>query len=117
MEKPTSPAADTLGLDGMESNPPCDGKFVVIVGSAVTPGRYADDVSRLLSTAPGSHYLETARSCPVFADRTTGGALIYAVYLGPYATLDQACAARARTVRGAVVQQLTAQPTTRRPTC
>lgn len=114
---PVSPTVDALGLKGMELNPPCDGKFVVIVGSAVTPGRYAADVARLLSTAPGAHYLETARSCGVFADHTASGALIYAIYLGPYGTLGDACAARARTGVGAVVQQLNPQPSGRHPSC
>jgi hypothetical protein len=37
-------------------------KSRLIIGSAVTPGRYQADVARLLKAAPGAHYLLTAHS-------------------------------------------------------
>jgi hypothetical protein len=112
-----APALDPLGIGVPELDPPCDGQFIVITGSAVRPGYYAEDVKWLLSTAPGAHYVQTARSCGVFADHTAGGALIYAVYLGPYPTLAQACAARAHAAPGAITRQLTDEAAASHPAC
>ena len=42
-------------------------KSRLIIGSAVTPGRYQADVARLLKAAPGAHYLLTAHSCASLA--------------------------------------------------
>jgi serine/threonine protein kinase len=115
---PTAAAAAVvpeLGLAEPQRDLACDGRYIVLIGSAVTPGRYPTDVAALLGVAPGSHYLLTAGSCGLFADRTSTGDLIYAVYLGPFDSLQEACSARTRP--GAVVRRLVDTSPTAFPTC
>src|SRR5690348_8050756 len=59
---PRDPA--DLNVSVPMSHPPCDGTGIVVLGNAVNPGQYADDVQRLLDTFPGSSYLRTDESCP-----------------------------------------------------
>jgi serine/threonine-protein kinase len=112
-----APAVVDLGLDVPRTAPTCDGRYIVLVGSAVTPGRYREDVAALLAASPGADYLLTEGSCGSFAHRTTTGDLIYAVYLGPFDSLQRACAAWAEAGDGSVVRQLTDVPATRFPRC
>lgn len=60
---PAETVAD-LGLASPVTRPSCDGSGIVVLGSAVTPGRYAADVSSFLGRFPGSSYLRTDASCP-----------------------------------------------------
>lgn len=112
-----TPVVNTLGLPTPESNLPCDGSYVVIVGSAVTPGRYAQEVAWLLSATPGTRYLRTSGSCGSFSQRTRSGALVYAVYLGPFPTLAEACAARSRAPAESIILQLSGEQVGTRPRC
>lgn len=48
-----------LGLATAMSTPACDGSYVVVLGSAITPARYRADVQRFLDTHPGARYLHT----------------------------------------------------------
>lgn len=83
-----------LALPTPISSPPCNGQFVVFVGAAVTPGAYQSEVARLLADHPGSSYLLSELSCSSLRPRTSEGNSIYAVYLGPFITRAEACAAR-----------------------
>ncbi len=109
-------ATDDLALPTPAARPACDGRFIVLVGSAVNPERYRRDVAALLAKAPGTSYVLTAHSCGSFQDRTASGDFIYAVYLGPFDTADKACAARTK-VGGKPVRQLSNMPATKFPSC
>jgi hypothetical protein len=115
---PQSPApVDDLGLGVPEVAPECDGSYIVIVGSAVTPERYSTDVAALLAAHPGSHYVRTARSCGSFQDVTASGDPIYAVYLGPYSRLGDACSARSIVGFDSMVREVSSAAPTAFPTC
>jgi serine/threonine protein kinase, bacterial len=88
-----------LGLPAPVTRPVCDGRFITVVGSAIRPGSYETDVARFLRLHPGSAYLFAEASCPSLRPRLPDGTGIYAVYLGPFPTQAQACAAR-RTAGG-----------------
>lgn len=76
-----------LGIPGAPiSFPACDGLFALFVGSAVTPGQYADDVAAFLAVNPGSTYVHNARACTSLRGFTEEGNRIYGVYYGPFAT-------------------------------
>ncbi len=91
----TSVSAGTdLGLATAMSTPACDGSFIVILGSAVTPARYRADVQRFLDAHPGAAYLHAPTTGCGSLRQQLNGADIYAVYGGPFATKDSACAQR-----------------------
>ncbi|WP_370962306.1 serine/threonine-protein kinase [Amycolatopsis sp. cg9] len=92
-----------LGLATAMSTPACDGSFVVILGSAVTPARYRADVQRFLDTHPGSSYLHAPTTGCGSLRQRLNGADVYAVYAGPFATKETACARRSG---GAYVKRL-----------
>jgi hypothetical protein len=88
---PRDPA--DLNVSVPMSHPPCDGAGIVVLGNAVTPGQYAEDVQRLLDTFPGSSYLRTDESCPSLRHASDAGNPIYAVYRVAGRTYDDICAA------------------------
>jgi serine/threonine-protein kinase len=65
-KRPTATASATpsgdLNLGIPMSRPACDGTGIVIVGNAITPDRYREEVSQLLTDNPGSTYLRTDMS-------------------------------------------------------
>jgi serine/threonine-protein kinase len=99
-------AARDLGLAQAVSVPVCDGSFAVFVGAATVADSHADDVRRLLAAFPGSRYLHSLQGCPSLRDRLDDGDDFYAVYLGPFATPEAACTARAAAGDGAYVRPL-----------
>ncbi len=92
-----------LGLATAMSTPACDGSFVVILGSAITPARYRADVQRFLDAHPGSAYLHAPSTGCGSLRQQVNGADVYAVYSGPFGTKDAACAHRSG---GAYVKRL-----------
>ncbi|RBY82643.1 hypothetical protein [Blastococcus sp. TF02A-26] len=72
--------------------PPCDGSYVLIVGSVTTPIGYQDAVVRLLDATPGAQWFTTEGTCGSLRDRSDGGTLIHTVYLGPFPTAEAALA-------------------------
>lgn len=84
-----------LGLSVPISSPTCDGRAVLILGNAVTPGGYERDVAALLEAHPGASYLRTDRSCGSLRDRDDDGDAIYAVYREVGHGRADACAALA----------------------
>jgi serine/threonine-protein kinase len=82
-----------LGLSTPISYPSCDGEGIVVLGNAVTPGRYVSDVQRLLNMFPGASYLRTDRACPSLRQSTETGNPIYAVYRVPGPTQRDVCGA------------------------
>jgi hypothetical protein len=75
------------------SHPACDATGIVVLGSAVTPGRYDADVQRLHADNPGSSYLRTDESCPSLRQTTGAGNPIYAVYRVAGRTPQEVCSA------------------------
>lgn len=88
---PQAPPNHDLGLAIPLSHPPCDGQAVVILGSVITPGRYAEGVQRLLDLHPGASYLRTDESCTSLRQATEEGNPIYAVYAPGGRTQDEVC--------------------------
>lgn len=82
-----------LGLSQPILNEPCDGRYITFVGSAVGDRPYADVVTQLLASYPGSNYIWT-KSCPSLRQVFQDGSDIYGVVFGPYGTAAEACDAR-----------------------
>ena len=103
---PAPPAAD-LGVSTPISEPPCDGGYIVVVGSAVAQDRYADDIQRFLDDHPGAKYLHAVSTgCSSLRKIYDDGTEIYAAYLGPYASQEDACAEKDAAGGGAFVRIL-----------
>ncbi len=72
--------------------PPCDGSYVLVVGSVTTPVGYQEAVVRLLEATPGARWFTTEGTCGSLRERSEGGTLIHTVYLGPFPTAEAALA-------------------------
>ncbi|MGY1771367.1 hypothetical protein [Blastococcus sp. SYSU D00813] len=72
--------------------PPCDGSFVLVVGSVTTPVGYQEAVVRLLEATPGARWFTTEGTCGSLRGRSDDGTLIHTVYLGPFPTAEAALA-------------------------
>ena len=96
-----------LGLTEMISRVPCDGRAIVLLGSAATPSAYTSDVQKLLQVHPGSHYLRTDQACGSLTQRSDDGHRIYAVFYGPYGETATACEVLQLTGGDAQVRVLT----------
>jgi len=75
------------------SQPTCDGSGIVVLGSAIRPGNYDDEIQRLLNRFPGAGYLRTDYTCPSLRPRSDAGTPIYAVYRPAGRTQSDVCAA------------------------
>jgi uncharacterized RDD family membrane protein YckC len=113
--EPGSTSSADLGLAEPISRPGCDGEYAVFVGAAVKPLSYATDVQRLLGQHPGSSYVFTPASCTSLRSHVENGNDIYAVFYGPYATSQKACARKSAAGVDAYVRRLdkTTPPGTR----
>ncbi|UVE95074.1 hypothetical protein [Dietzia sp. B32] len=80
-----------LGLSTPMTRPLCDGRGIVVLYSAVTPGAYAQEISSALATYPGSSYLRTDMACPSLRPRDENGNVIYAVYQPSGYTRQELC--------------------------
>ncbi|SRR6478609_658665 len=96
-----------LGLTEIISQVPCDGRVIVLLGSATTPSAYASEVQQLLQVHPGSHYLRTDQACSSLAQRSDDGHPIYAAFYGPYGETSKACEVLRLTGGNAQVRVLT----------
>jgi hypothetical protein len=106
---PVAAREGDLAVSRPIGNLACTGGYVTLVGSAVTPGRYAQDVSAFLDAHPGASYLYAPSSCRSFRPYVSGNA-VYAVYLGPFPSAAAACAARDARGGDANVRQLVDRP-------
>lgn len=95
-----------LGLSVPMTRPECDGSYAVFIGASVDPSRNTADMERFLSANPGAKYLRTDQSCQSLRQRTPSGQVIYAAFLGPYATQTEACTALANAPSGAYIKPL-----------
>jgi len=104
-----------LGLATPMSTPACDGSYVVVLGSAVTPARYRADVQQFLAANPGAGYLHAPSTGCGSLRQQLNGADVYAVFAGPFTTKAAACARRSG---GAYVKRLdTTTPATQVISC
>ena len=55
------------------SRPACDGRGIVVLYSAVTPGSYAQEIASALARFPGASYLRTDMACPSLRPRDENG--------------------------------------------
>lgn len=69
-----------LGLATPMARPSCDGRGIVVLHSAVTPGAYATEIRDALATYPAAGYLRADMACPSLRQRDQNGNPIYAVF-------------------------------------
>jgi hypothetical protein len=77
----------------------CDAGYIVVLGSALDAGSFADTAAVLSATFPSTNYLISGSSCFNFRSQS---ALV--LYEGPYATVDTACTVRIAGTRDAYVK-------------
>ncbi|MBJ8348239.1 serine/threonine-protein kinase [Antrihabitans sp. YC2-6] len=82
-----------LNVSAPITQPLCDGTGIVVLGSAVTPGRYETEIQQFLDEFPGADYLRTDHACPSLRQETEEGNPIYAVYRPAGRTQTAICAA------------------------
>lgn len=73
------------------TQPSCDGSGIVVLGSAVVPGKYDSEIQRLLNAHPGAFYLRTDHACPSLRQVSDAGTPIYAVYRPGGRTQGEVC--------------------------
>ena len=81
-----------LGLSTPITRPSCDGRGIVVLHSAVTPGSYESEIRTALANNPGAKYLRTDQSCPSLRQTGDNGNIIYAVYRDSGYTRAEVCA-------------------------
>ncbi|WP_255584372.1 hypothetical protein [Dietzia sp. ANT_WB102] len=86
-----SGATGDLGLSTPMTRPACDGRGIVVLFSAVTPGAYAQEIASALDVNPGASYLRTDMACPSLRSRDENGNVIYAVYRPSGYTRQELC--------------------------
>ena len=74
------------------SDPPCDGRTIVVLGNITTPGMYPAGVQGLLDAHPGAYYLRTDQSCPSLRQASDEGNPIYTVFEFAGRSESEACA-------------------------
>ncbi|TDV40942.1 serine/threonine-protein kinase [Actinophytocola oryzae] len=100
-----APSPD-LALSVPLTTPACDGGYIVIVGSAVDPSRYGQDVQAFLDANPGSSYLHAPTTGCQSLRARRDGVDIYSVYFGPFTDRAQACARRGAMGEDAYLRRL-----------
>lgn len=94
-----------LGIPGVPmSQPACDGKYVTFLAAARDTSGPA--MEQALESFPGSHYLRTDQTCPSLNSPASDGAPLYRIYVGPFAEVADACAARSQGTQGSFVKRL-----------
>ena len=91
VDRGVSSVAGDLGLAVPMTLPSCDGRGIVVLYSAVTPGAYAQEIASALAQNPGASYLRTDMACPSLRPRDENGNVIYAVYRPSGYSLQQLC--------------------------
>lgn len=90
----------------------CDRSYIVVLGSALDRGAFADTAAGLGAQYPGAKFLSTGSSCLNFRSQSA-----YVLYEGPYATVGDACAARFAGTRDAYVKVADPTVTDRTVSC
>ncbi|HEU5474662.1 MAG TPA: serine/threonine-protein kinase [Actinophytocola sp.] len=100
-----APNAD-LSVSVPLSTPACDGSYVLIVGSAITPQQYQRTVQTFLDQYPGARYFHAPSTGCRSLRHQLDGADIYSIYYGPFPDKETACARRATTGGDSFVRRL-----------
>jgi serine/threonine-protein kinase len=88
----TAPPSPDLSVSVPLSTPACDGSYIVVVGSAVNAKLYQRTVQGFLDANPGARYLHAPSTGCHSLRQQIDGVDVYAVYFGPFADEDSACA-------------------------
>ena len=92
--EPTEPAGeDPLGVGAPLLNQPCEGQVLVVLASSGVPSTYVSDLTAETDDVPETKYLRTDQSCDAFYPDLDGQP-IYAMYIGPFDSIQEACAER-----------------------
>lgn len=91
-QRPPAVQDGDLGLSVPITRPACDGRGIVVLYSAVTPGAYESEIASALAQHPGASYLRTDMSCPSLRQRDDAGNVIYAVYRPSGSSRESLCA-------------------------
>jgi serine/threonine-protein kinase len=95
-------------------NPACDGRYIVIVGSAVNPAAYAKDVQKFLDLNPGAKYLHAPTTGCRSLRTHVNTAEIYSVFYGPFPDENKARGHRATVGGDSFVRRLDSTSTPER---
>lgn len=85
--------AGPLAVSAGFVNQPCSGDLVVVLASSGEPADYESTIGSAVDAVPAAKYLRTDQSCATF-NASLDGHPIYAAYVGPFTSLDEACQAR-----------------------
>ena len=100
-------SASDLSVSVPISTPACDGRYIVVVGSAGDPDRYQPTVQGFLDQHPDAKYLHApSTGCSSLRQRLDSGDDIYAVYYGPFKGKGPACRKRADVGADSFVRRL-----------
>ena len=114
----TDASSDPLGLGVPMTPPACDGTWIIILGSAIDPATYTDDVTALLGIDPEAKYVLTEGQCASLRQATDQGNQIYAVWIGAYPDQQSACDIRNGIGGGVYVKKMDdTTPPTQTYTC
>ncbi len=104
--EPSEPAGPDLSVSVPISTPPCDGEYIVIVGSAVDSTKYQREVQQFLDANPGTSYLHAPSTGCQSLRHQLEGADIYSVYYGTFPDKESACGKRAEVGGDSFVRRL-----------
>lgn len=94
---PPDPWPSDLGIEGRPiANVECTGEYIVVAFASTKPEGYRAAVQNYLAVlGPTGQYLRTDQSCDaIHRPLEPGEAPIFWAYLGPFATVEDACVAR-----------------------
>lgn len=91
---PAIPAAPLgpLHIGAAYQNQPCNGDYILMLATSGWSWEWEDKLGAAVAGVPDAKYLKGEASCEAFVARNRGH-LVYAAYLGPYPSLDDACVA------------------------
>lgn len=93
-DDPIAPDTEELAVSAPYLNLPCStGKYIVLLASSGDPTQWERTIEGAYNHNSDTQYLRTDRSCEGFAQEIEGNP-IYAAYLGPFSTSEEACATR-----------------------
>lgn len=106
-QSPTTPVGDLgtqssggtipdnpLNLTAAYANLPCDGQYIVMLGTTGLPEEYHTKLPDSVRGVPNAKYLKASESCSAFKIKTgLYGDPVFNTYAGPYPNLETACRA------------------------
>ena len=103
-----SAGSDSNLLAQRGQNLGCSGEYILILKSLIEQSSFESDIAQSLRSSPSdARYLRTDQSCSSFAQSSSSGGPIYAVYLGPFSSPAAALARCAEGPSDSYVKPLT----------